>query len=144
MSETPASTIEQDIAQLEKQLQEKKSILEHQVGGNPTGKAESIPAEKEIVRSIVGEKITQQVPTFQPTTLPSISSTGGEPPSYLDPALRGKVDQLVAMVFSTNLVDGIMAAAKEDNPALMDAFHDILSDELYNTLVQKRKLEKVE
>ena len=49
MSESGA-TIEQEIAQLEKQLQEKKANL-----GQQTEQSESLP-DKEILREVIGEK----------------------------------------------------------------------------------------
>ncbi len=146
MSEIPSpTTIEQDIAKLEKELQEKKAILEHQ-GENvrPSEKSESISgAEKEILKTILGEKITQQAPSYQLQPSSGASQTG-ESPSYLDPALKDKIDELVKLVFSTSLEEGIKEAVKSNNPALTDAFHDILTDELYNALLERRKIEKID
>lgn len=148
MPETALPTIEQDIAQLEKQLQEKKDLLEHQVAGTvPQEKVESgSDAEKKVLKTILGEKINQQAASNQ-SQLPvqtAVPYSDSDVPSYLDPVLKEKVDKLVSLVFSTSLEDGIKAALQENNPALIDAFHDILTDQLYTTLLERKKVEKVE
>src|SRR5436309_3019602 len=98
MAEISSPTIEQDIAQLEKQLQEKKALLEHPSDQGNTGeKSESAhETEKELLKTILGEKITQQAPSYQPQqTSQTAPLTGDDTPSYLDPALKDRVDQLV-------------------------------------------------
>ncbi len=145
MAEISSPSIEQDIASLEKQLQEKKDLLEHQGESvRPTEKPEATAgAEKEILKTILGEKINQQMPAYQPrSSSPAVQP--GDLPSYLDPVLKDKIDKLVSTIFATSLEDGIKQAIAENNPALIDAFHDILTDELYNTLLEKRKIEKIE
>ena len=54
------ATIEQEIAQLEKQLQEKKANLEQQ----PEQK--ELPPDKEMLREVIGEKIQQHAPAYVP------------------------------------------------------------------------------
>ncbi|KKT82632.1 MAG: hypothetical protein A3B99_04725 [Candidatus Yanofskybacteria bacterium RIFCSPHIGHO2_02_FULL_44_12b] len=143
MLETPSASIEQDIANLEKELQEKRALLEHKEIPSG-GQAESVKdGEKEVLKSILEEKISQHVPAYQ-NTGPASRSSDDSGLSYLDPELKAKVDDLVKMVFDTNLEDGIRQAAKENNPALMDAFHAILCDELYVALIEKRKLDKID
>ena len=134
MPESTLSTIEHDIAELEKTLQEKKSALEQE------------KSEKEILHEIVGEKIQQHAPQYQPVpSLPQIQvPVAAEPPSYLSQELKDKIQEIVQIVFGKNLEEGIREAAKTGNIALIDAFHDILVDELYNQLIEKRKLDRVE
>lgn len=145
MVETSPSTIEQDIAELEHKLEEKKAALEHQ------------KSEKELVHGLLGEKIKEHVPQFlpsagQPITSPSLPTPPAdgstpvvaEPPSYLSQELKDKIKMIVKMVFDKNLDEGIREAAKTGNMALIDAFHDILTDELYSQLIEKRKLKKVD
>src|SRR3989344_6678475 len=132
MPETP-STIEHDIAELEKQLESKKVALEQD------------KSEKDILHGIIGEKIQQHAPTYQPQPAPSSPThTVAEPPSYLSQELKDKIQTIVDLVFSTNLEDGIKEAAKSGNAALIDAFHDILVDELYNQLIERKKIDKVD
>ena len=52
------STLEKEIAALEKQIQEKKTTL--QAG------AEVVPSEKEAVKEAIGERIQKQAPQYQP------------------------------------------------------------------------------
>ena len=132
MPEIP-STIEHDIAELERQLEEKKAALGQE------------KPEKEILHEVVGERIQQHVPTYVPTPPVSTSSPiTAEPPSYLAQELKDKIQEIVKLVFTKNLDEGIKEAAKTGNMALIDAFHDILTDELYNQLIEQRKLTKVE
>lgn len=134
------STIEHDIAELEKQLEAKKASLEHDKTEVST---ETGPSEKEILHEVVGQKIQQHIPSYSPTTQAPIS-TAPEPPSYLSQELKDKVKEIINLVFAKNLDEGIVEARKSGNPALIDAFHDMLVDELYDQLIEKRKIAKVE
>ena len=147
MAEPTLTTIEHDIADLEKALQDKKAALEQEKVGSVGGSADSThPSEKEILHEVVGEKIQQHIPAYQPTPPTSISSVPvvKEPPSYFSQELKDKIQQLVRLVFDKNLEEGIREAVKTDNIAFIDAFHDILVDELYDMLIEKRKLDRVE
>lgn len=142
MAENPSS-IEQEIARLEQQLQEKKLAL----GGRETGAKEAIPSDKEILREIVGEKIQENIPA-QPITPSSDTTTvqpapAVEPPIYLSPELKDKIQQLINLAFSKSIDEAIQEAAKTNNAALIDAFHDVIVDELYNALIERKKLEKI-
>ncbi|MBI2674419.1 MAG: hypothetical protein HYX22_01650 [Candidatus Yanofskybacteria bacterium] len=142
-------TIEQEIAQLEQQIAEKRAALGH---GEV---APESPHEKETLREIIGEKIQQQIPQYQPSpTKPQPSSTRPQQDdgqvglddsalSYVLPELKEKVQALINMVFNKGLDDGVKEAVRSNNPALIDAFHDVLVDELYNMLVERKKLEKL-
>lgn len=142
MAEISGSTIEQDIAELEKQLEEKKAALGHE------------KSEKEILHGMVGEKIKEHVPAYLPSNKPTNSQSptvqslnapiATEPPSYLSQELKDKIQEVVQLIFSKNLEEGIKEVAKTGNMALIDAFHDILVDELYGQLVERKKLDKVE
>ena len=139
MSESGA-TIEQEIAQLEKQLQEKKANL-----GQQSEQNESL-SDKEVLRQVVGEKIQQHMsgqtsaPVYVPKAAPQAQNddTGSVPPE-----LKDKIQELVNRVFQNSLEQGIKEAVKSDNPALIDAFHDVLVDQLYDTLLERKKIEKV-
>ena len=133
MVETP-STIEHDIAELERKLEEKRAALGHE------------KSEKDVFHEVVGEKIQEHIPTYQPSS-PSVSVPSAqavEPPSYLSQEFKDKISVIVQLIFNKNLDEGIKEAAKTGNMAFIDALHDILTDELYDRLVAKRKLQKVE
>lgn len=133
MPENP-STIEQDIADLERKLEEKKAVLEHE------------KSEKDILHGLIGEKVQEHVPDYKPQlpTAQGLAPTQTEPPSYLSQELKDKISEIVKLVFDKNLDEGIKEAAKSGNMAMIDAFHDILTDELYNQLIERKKLKKVD
>jgi len=55
--------IEQQIADLERQLQERRAALE-QSGAN----TEALPSDKEVLHEMVGEKIQEHAPEYTPRT----------------------------------------------------------------------------
>jgi len=124
--------IEQQIADLEKQLQDKKAALER--------------PEKEILHDIVGEKIQEHAPEYTPKTYAPVTSTPqvGDPPSYLTQDMKDKIQELINLVFTQSIDAGIKSAAQSGNPALIDAFHDVLVDELYGALLERQKIKKIE
>lgn len=139
-------TLEQEIARIEQDLASKRSALEKQ---RQTGQIANMPHEKETLREVLGEKIgiTQpsapplsQVPAnpITPTPSPVV-----EPPAYLSPELKEKVQELVNIAFTQNLETAIKQARDMKNAALIDAFHDALVDELYNYLLERGKLQKL-
>lgn len=130
---------EQEIAELERVLEDKRAALGKQ---KEAGQIEKIPHEKEILREALREKIAKTavpVPILQPGTTPT-SSTKTGPSSYLSDALRPKVDELVKVAFAKSLEEAISLAKATGNAALIDAFHDILVDELYSHLLEKGKI----
>lgn len=134
MTESGA-TIEQEIAQLEKQLQEKKAGLEQQ------SEQKESPPDKEMLREVIGEKIQQNAPAYVPK-----SSQGAQTDdlSSIPAELKDKIQELVNHVFQNSLEQGIKEAVKSKNPALLDAFHDVLVDQLYDALVERKKVETVD
>ncbi len=141
------NSLEQEIAQIERDLASKRASLEQQ---RQTGAISEVPHERETLREIVGEKIAPSKtpmplpaggpPPQQITTLPPPQI---EPPSYMSEELKGKVQELVNTAFSKTIDDAIKQARATNNAALIDAFHDALVDELYNYLVERGKLKKL-
>ena len=133
MANSTEQTTEQDIADLERKLAEKKASLEK------TGDTiEKAPSEKEILHEAVGEKIRQQIPVHQPA--PGQSSTSSDASgdaSYNLPELHDSVQELVSLVFSKGLNDAISSLRQKNNPALVDAFHDAIVDELFEEMIQR-------
>ena len=127
--------IEQEIANLEQQLAEKKAGLEKQSAET----AKEVPQEKEILRQVVGEKIQQHAPSYQPVP----AKPQDDQSSYNDPQLATQVQELVNMAFAKGIDDAVKSAVQSGNPALIDAFHDVLVDQLYDTLIERKKLEAV-
>lgn len=135
------SSIEQEITQLERQLAEKKAALGQERPFDKTQDRETEPTEKELFRSVVGERIQQHIPQYQPAPAKAKQDDTGQ--SYILPELKDKVQELVNLVFNKNLSEGIKEASRSNNPALIDAFHDVLVDEFYNVLLERKKLEPV-
>ncbi|MEK7525407.1 MAG: hypothetical protein AAB561_00060 [Patescibacteria group bacterium] len=137
MAENPS--LELEIQQLERALQEKRSVMEQ------GGAAEALP-EKEVLHSVVGEKIQEHISSSgqQPVSAPAPTAqpADGDQPSYLDPQLQPQVQQLVDIAFTKTLAEAIQAAVKTNNAALIDAFHDVLVDQLYEELLARQKLKQ--
>lgn len=149
MAESPqmsgGGSIEQEIAQIEKQLAEKRAVLEQQ---QSAGQIAEVPHEKETLREVVREQYAVPAPAVQqPTTNNQLPITAPppvvEPPSYLSDELKASVQQLVNTVFTVSLEQAVKQARATNNAALIDAFHDALVDELYNYLVERGKLQKL-
>lgn len=58
-------------------------------------------------------------------------------------AMQEKLQHLVDLAFEQGLLAAIDQARKTDNPYLIDAFHDMLTDKLYQELVAQNKLEEL-
>lgn len=91
--------------------------------------------EKQIVRQKVGERLGKPPVFTKPQ--PHIHE---EERSYENLELKPHVDALVKIALEKNLDDAIQAAQKQANPALLDAFHDALTDHFYEELVKRGKL----
>ena len=133
MTESNQQVLEQQIAE----LQQKLDIARTEAGQDTTA-----PYERQEVHTAVGEQIRQQVPSYQP---PSSSTVGPTPtggvPSYQDPALAVQVQELVDVTFTQGLQQAIDQAVKNGNPALIDALHDVLADQLHAELIKRQKLQ---
>ena len=142
-----SNTLEQEIARIEQDLASKRASLEKQ---KQAGAIEEIPHEKEILREIARE---QYAPPVSVSQQPAASSNDSgqavtpppvvEPPLYLSPELKEKVQELVNIAFTASIADAVRQAQATNNAALIDAFHDALADELYNYLVERGKLQKL-
>lgn len=140
-----SQTLHNEIAQIEQSLAQKKEQLKTE---QDTGKMESMPDDKEVLHEVVGEHINSDVsaPTAtqtddSQTTLPPLTD---DIPSYMTPELQSKVQSLVNMAFSDSIDKAAKMAKETRNPALMDAFHDAIVDQLYDHLVEQGKLKKVD
>lgn len=130
MAEGSGSTLEQQIASIESDLAQKREALREQ--------QKELPHDKEILHSVVKEKINAAAP--QATTPPPSDDTTA---TAVPPQLHQKVQALVNTAFTKSIDDAIKEAALTNNAALIDAFHDLLVDELYNHLVERGKLKQL-
>lgn len=132
-------TLEQEIADIERRLAEKKAEL-----------------NKEDLRAAVKEQIQEKMPEYQlsvgqpaqsvpePSPVaPVMSPPAAQAPSYLSDELKDKIQELVNIAFNQSIEEAVKSVAKLNNSALLDAFHDVLVDQLYNTLIERGKLPKI-
>jgi len=139
------ANLEQEIADIEQRLVEKQALLREQ---QTVGEIETLPSSRETLRAVVGEKIQQAVPGYRaatrsPVPPPTTAPAPADPPSYLSPELRDQVQSLVNLVFSQDLKTALKALAENNNPALIDAFHDVLVDQFYDELVKQGKIKNI-
>lgn len=144
MPEATTHSLEQEIEKLQKQLTEKKTAL----GETQPAVPEQLPSDKELLRQVVGEQIQRHVPDYQPVPRPAVPATpapsGSDSPSYLDPALQPQVQRLVAVAFSKGIEAAIKEAGQTQNAALIDAFHDVIVDQLFRELVKRKFVPEVQ
>ncbi len=142
-------TSQQEIAQLERVLAEKKALLEQQ---QTAGASAEMPHDKEMIREIVKEKLAltpgaaapqQQAVAAQQQPVPQPAPQSHTVASYASDDLHAKVQELVELAFAKSLNEAIGLAKATQNAALIDAFHDIMVDELYDHLVETGKLDKI-
>ena len=132
-----SETLEQQISILEQQIKDKRTLLEKE---SPTEIKEA-PSDKELVHAIVGEHIQQIAPAHSSGPTPRAGS--GQTPLYQDPDIQPVVQNLVNVAFTKGIPEAVKEAVKSNNPAIIDAFHDVLVDELYQALVERKKLEPI-
>jgi len=126
MTEQQPSGLEGQIQQLERELAQKRAELGSDAGA---------PYERAEVHAAVGEQIRQAVPGYQPQA----SQSAATQMSY--PSFSSTVQSLVNVAFSQSLQEAIAQALKTGNPAIVDALHDILSDQFHQELLNRNKLE---
>ena len=143
--------LQQEIAQMEQALAAKRQVLESQ---QAAGEINELPHPKDTLREIIGEQGEPTVPPAgQPPPVTNNDQKAAppavlppppiEPPSYLSPELREQVQSLVNTAFTQSISQAIQQARATNNAALVDAFHDVLADELYKLLIERGKLPSV-
>jgi hypothetical protein len=140
---------ERDIAELERVLAEKRSLYERQ---KTDGEITAAPHGREMISEIIKEKLAttpgvqssmQQASMAQQQPIPQPARQAHAVPSYAADDVHPKVQELVELAFSKSLGEAIELARATQNAAIIDAFHDIMVDELYDHLVETGKLEKI-
>ena len=130
MAEQTSEVLEHQISELQRQLATQRV---------EKGADTSAPYERAEVHAVVGEQIQQAMPSYQIPV--SATSDGSSVPSWQDPALSDSVQGLVNVAFTQSLQQAIDQAVKTENTALIDAFHDLLVDQLHQELLNRQKLE---
>ena len=134
--ETPK--LQEEVVELEKKLAEKKKEL--------GGKKEADRHDRELIKEIIKEKVEIPKPaTTTPVTTP--------PPTTKVVVKRAKelkgekkerqIELLTDLAFDKGVIHATEVAKKLDDPYILDEFHDTLVDELYNHLIEQKKLKQV-
>ncbi len=134
---TTISQAEQEIASIEQTLAEKKAALAETEQSMEAGSEQ----DKEALRQVLAEKIHSLPPQGAPAA--GIHNATGSTPSYQLADLQEQVQTLVNLAFNKSIGEAIAQARATHNPALIDAFHDALTDELYAHLLERQKLTKL-
>lgn len=124
--------LEQEIASIEQELARKREALSDQ-------QREQAP-EKETLHAVVRERIHPSTGSGQALPAPAPST---QTQTVIPPQLHQKVQALVNTAFLKSIDEAIRDAKATNNAALIDAFHDLLVDELYTHLVQRGKLKQL-
>lgn len=127
-------TPQQQLQKLEQEYSERKAALEQQA----TETQESMIAGHETMSRVLEGHIQQQVPNFQ--------ASSHAPRTVLDslpPEETAKIQDWINTSFTQGVWQGINQAKKSGDMALIDAFHAALSGQLYDTLIERKKLESV-
>lgn len=122
------------------------NINYHELAQEVKERKEQAPeaSHKEIVSTILAEKGVQakfQVPSPIVPAQPSQKEDDSVLPKYArgeNPNIKNVVEHLVTLTLQKGLEEGIAYARKED-PFVLDAYHDSLTDVLLEEL-KKRKL----
>lgn len=163
MQEGQTQSLEQQIAELQKAVEEKRKQLEEQ---HAAGVIPELPHPKETVRETVREKIESisQIPSGTPSTpppppAPPVSSRTEKSdewmrlpkmferdvkPSYESPDIASQLEPFEQLVTTQGLDAAIKEVVGTQNAALIDAFHDWLVEKAYSMLIQKGELEAIQ
>ena len=114
--------LEAEIADLTSQIEKKRAELE--------AKQDIVTDDKQVVASVVRDNLNDEVGAV------AIVSDGAVDESE-EPRDTGIVESKVAAILSVFQESGLgkaISEVKDEHPSVVDAFHDKLVDELYDTL----------
>lgn len=97
----------------------------------------SLEKQKEILKDVVSEKIQ----TIQPSQVNQ--QVAQKIQELQEQPKERQIQILTEMAFEKGVVYAVEIAKNLDSPYLLDEFHDVLVDQLYNKLVEEGKLEKI-
>ena len=140
-----SNSLEQDIARIERELASKRETLQQQ---KESGEIRELPHDKETLHEVIREKIETTPPSQTSTATDTDTDTDATqaqtvPPPAVPQELHQKVQALVNVAFLKSIDEAVKEAKATNNAALIDAFHDLLVDELYNHLIERGKLKKM-
>ncbi len=132
-----AENLEQELVKLEQEYAQKRAEIESR---EQTGEVQEAPPEKETVREVVREQI-DAAPTPAPPA--QAAPPSDDTLSYQRQDLQAHVQELINLAFEKSIKEAIDKVKATHNPALIDAFHDALVDNLYNELVERGQIKEL-
>ncbi|MAZ40999.1 hypothetical protein CL654_02690 [bacterium] len=130
--EIPRNNFEQEISEISKAIEARRDNLEKEIG---------IVEEKEIAREVIKEKIEETIPSSKSSMLRTPQSTPStdSSESYLDTLDETNTQKVVSLVeqMREKGIKKAVAEAQENDPYILDAFHDVLVDKLYDELKER-------
>jgi len=124
------SIIEKNIERLSKEIAEKKNLPEYK----------EVP-ERELIKQTLQPLVRQATSDKQQVTKKEEETKETVLPDYLKdspPEIKLRVEKLVDLVFHQG-IEKTIKEANQAGPFILDAFHDALTDKLYDEL-KKRNL----
>lgn len=136
----PKTELHQEIADLEKKLEEKKRLAE--ISGIEA------PVEKEIFKEVIREHIAEKKSQSLSAMLPAQAQTQQQQTSsdadrIKEMAEQKQLEELVNISTIKSPMDAVRIAEHMKNPKLLDDLHDYLADQLYDHLIEIRKLREL-
>ncbi len=140
------SNIEAEIFELSQKIAEKRRELEAGKG-MVEERSFDTAQDRELVKAALGDKISNTVPqavvssavtgaTIKPAITGASAPAGKSYLDYLDEESRAIVESLVESVF-TNGLDKTLKSLEVQEPFIIDAFHDVLTDKIHDELKKR-------
>ena len=127
---------------IEDYLDEIVEEVERRQKEKETGDVQRAPEfQRQTIYDIVGKKLGKSQ-INQGTTSDTTSPSHGDE-SYNSPKLKPQVDSLIDLVFDKDLDTAIDQARTQNDPAVLDAFHDALVDKIHKQLIESGKLKPI-
>lgn len=128
-----------EIADLESRLAEKRRLAE--ISGL------ELQAEKETFKEVVKERIQEKkaemLAPAAPQSQAQIQQAQSEADRIKEMTEQKQFEELVNIAMSKSPVDAIHIAEHIKNPKLLDDLHAYLTDQLYDTMVERRELREL-
>jgi hypothetical protein len=131
-----AENLEQELSRLEEEYGRRRAEIKEQI---ERGEVRELPPEKETLREVVEEQTGAGAAPIQPAPQPA-----APPPSGTElTEMERRVQEFVNIAFEKTIGEAAKEVRATHNPALIDAFHDTLVDQLYDQLVERGKIKEL-
>ncbi|OGM97480.1 MAG: hypothetical protein A2735_01980 [Candidatus Yanofskybacteria bacterium RIFCSPHIGHO2_01_FULL_41_21] len=131
-------TSAEQLQQVEQEYQQKRAEIEQQMKERGELGAEApSPTEHETMSQVIEGAIQQHVPEFKASSHTTTTDDS------LPPDAQEKIQGWVNIAFTKSLAEGIKTAKDSNDIALIDAFHSALTGNLYQMLVEQKRVEVV-